>query len=115
MKIGIVGSRTITDYNAIKQVLDTIVQDGDEIISGGADGVDSLAERYAVDMGYSYTIYKPDWNKYGKSAGLIRNGLIVEDSDYIIAFWDGKSKGTMDTIRKAENSNKQVMKFIITN
>ncbi len=114
MRVGVIGSRSITDYNAIKQVLDTIVQDGDEVISGGANGVDTLAEQYAIDMGYEYTIYKPEWEKYGKIAGLIRNRLIVEDSDYIVAFWDGKSKGTMDTIRKAEAANKQVMKFIIS-
>lgn len=113
MRIGVVGSRDISDYDYVRLVLSTIVQPDDIIISGGAKGVDRLAERYANENDIECVVYKPDWDKYGKQAGLIRNGTIVEDSDYIVAIWDGESKGTMDTIHKAEVANKQVMKFVI--
>lgn len=113
MKIGIVGSRNIVNYKAVKQSLDEIVKDGDIIVSGGAIGVDSLAEDYADYRKLDKEIYKPEWDKYGKVAGLIRNSKIVESSDYIVAFWDGKSTGTLDTIKKAEAIGKQVIKIIM--
>jgi hypothetical protein len=114
MKVGIVGSRTITNYETIKEVLDKTLEKDDVIISGGASGVDSLAEMYARLNNLSCEVYKAEWDNYGKSAGFIRNSKIVEESDYIIAFWDGISKGTLDTIKKAENVGKQVIKIIVS-
>ena len=97
----VVGSRTITDYNYIKETLDYFLQNKSEItiVSGGARGVDSLAERYAKEHNYELKIFPADWDKYGKSAGYIRNDemhkYISQFSDRgIVAFWDGKSKGT---------------------
>ena len=97
----VVGSRTITDYNYIKETLDYFLQNKSEItiISGGARGVDSLAERYAKEHNYELKIFPADWDKYGKRAGYIRNDemhkYISQFSDKgIVAFWDGKSKGT---------------------
>lgn len=50
--------------------------------------------------------YLPDWDKYGKSAGFKRNTTIVEACDTLLAFWDGKSRGTQDSIAKAEKLGK---------
>lgn len=115
MKIAIVGTRAFTNYKAASKVLDGFVQDEDIIVSGGARGADSLAERYAEERYLDTIIFKPEWNKYGGSAGMIRNGQIVEECDYVIAFWDNKSKGTADTIRKAENTGKTVIKIDVSN
>lgn len=97
----VAGSRTITDYNYIKEILDYFLQNKSEItiVSGGARGVDSLAERYAKERNYGLKIFPANWDKYGKQAGYIRNDemhkYISQFSDRgIVAFWDGKSKGT---------------------
>lgn len=113
MKVGIVGSRSITDFEKIKEILDKTLEKNDIIVSGGAQGVDSLAEMYARLNNMQCEVYKPEWDKYGNAAGFIRNSKIVEESDYIIAFWDGLSKGTMDTMMKAENNNKQIIKILV--
>ena len=110
MKIGIVGSRGFHNYTAFKQLIQGMVTNKDMIVSGGCPkGADHLAELYAKEMKIDIKIFTPAWNKYGKSAGMIRNGQIVEESDYVIAFWDGKSIGTKDTIDKCANTGKYCM------
>lgn len=94
---GIVGTRTFIDYNKFYNTISHI-QDMTHIVSGGAEGTDKLAERYARDRNIPITVIKPQWELYGKSAGPIRNRQIVEASDVIIAFWDYSSKGTKSTI-----------------
>lgn len=99
MRIAVVGSRTFTDWNYAKKILDNWVFDGDTIISGGALGADSLARQYASRCPLVNLIeYKPDWDRYGRSAGYRRNKQIVNNSDMLIAFWDGRSKGTKHSI-----------------
>lgn len=74
------------------------------VVSGGAPGVDQTAEWAAVAMGFSVFSFAPDWTRYGKSAGMIRNAKIVEHCDELVAFWDGASRGTahsIDLARKA--------------
>jgi hypothetical protein len=78
----------------------------DIIVSGGASGVDTMAEKYALDNEYDLLVFKPDWNKYGKTAGPLRNTQIVEYATHVIAFVSEKSVGTYDTINKAKNNQK---------
>lgn len=78
------------------------------IVSGGAIGADKLAEEFSEEFDIPKKIFKPEWEKYGKSAGFIRNKKIVEASDIIFAFWDGISKGTKSTINLARESDKLV-------
>lgn len=101
MIVGIVGSRGFTDEAFMEQMVEDAVgiENIDCIVSGGAKGADSLGERLAIKHNIPTIIYKPNWLKYGKSAGMIRNKEIVEASDVVIAFWDGESKGTMNTIQ----------------
>ncbi len=105
MKIGIVGSRNYTEWVCFLGHMGSLFPFGkgiDLIVSGGAEGADTLAELYADRNEIKTKIIKPDWEKYGKQAGFIRNGEIIRESDIIIAFWDGVSKGTADTINKAK-------------
>lgn len=71
------------------------------IISGGARGVDAWAIEEAALLGFATGEIHAEWDKYGKGAGFKRNKDIVLTADEVIAFWDGKSKGTLDTIQKA--------------
>ena len=88
------------------QVLDEISPDS--IVSGGARGADSLAEKYAAEKGIPITVVPAEWDKYGKSAGYRRNVQIVAESDEVVAFWDGESKGTQHTIDIAGKAGKKV-------
>ncbi len=114
-KIAVIGSRSFNNYELLKDTLDKYDYfDGiDFIISGGAKGADKLAERYAKENGIKIKIFKPEWGKYGKKAGIIRNKKIVEEADIVLAFWDGKSKGTEFTINYANKLGKEMEVIII--
>ena len=77
-----------------------------EIVSGGAEGVDSIAEYWAYIHWVPCRVFKPDWKAYGKRAGAIRNKQIVDYCDKLLAFWDGKSKGTLISIEMAKAAGK---------
>lgn len=115
MRIGIVGSRSITDYDIISKNFFEYLSKNNleisdiEICSGGATGVDSLAKKLSIDYNIPIQEYLPDWKRYGRSAGIIRNGIIVDNSDIILAFYDGESKGTLSTINNARKKNKDVI------
>jgi predicted Rossmann fold nucleotide-binding protein DprA/Smf involved in DNA uptake len=97
MKLAIIGSRDFSDYEIVKQEF-LKLKEVTRIISGGAKGADALAEKISNEFDIPITIYKPDWNQFGRSAGPIRNKLIISDADYVLAFWDGVSKGTKSSI-----------------
>lgn len=106
MKIAVIGSRTFDNYCLLEKELNDF--DINKIISGGAKGADSLAEIYAKDKKIETLIFKPDWKRYGRGAGFIRNKLIIENCDFVIAFWDKKSKGTKNSLETAEKLNKGI-------
>lgn len=109
--LAIIGSRSFTDYSfAEKTILDIIRKNNIvvcKIISGGASGSDKIAEMFAEKYNIPIEIIKPDWTN-GKRSGVIRNTEIINKSNYIIAFWDGKSKGTLDSINKTKKLNKKI-------
>lgn len=109
MKIAIVGSRSFDNYQFLKKILDWY--DIDVVVSGGAKGADRLAARYAVEKGIELKEFLPNWDLHGRAAGFIRNKDIVKYADEVIAFWDGKSKGTAHSIQIAEDSCKPVHKY----
>jgi hypothetical protein len=129
MNIGIIGSRNFLDYKFLCERLDGLNFEITKIISGGAPGADSLAERYAKEKGIVPDIHKAAWydlnqtpvkiklDKNGKEynvlAGFNRNTKIVENSDLIIAFSVDFSSGTEDTIMKARKSKKPVLIYSI--
>ncbi len=100
MKTIIAGCRTFTDYATAKQVLDKI-QNITEIVSGAAEGADSLGERHAKENKIPLKQFPADWDTYKKAAGPLRNKEMAIYADVLIAFWDGKSKGTKNMIEQA--------------
>ena len=112
MKLAIVGSRTFDNYELL---VDTIFRNVNllsnvqSIVSGGATGADSLAERFAEEHLIEKIIFKPNWNFYGKSAGYKRNVDIVQNSDLVMVFWDGKSKGAEHDVKIAKDLKKQLI------
>lgn len=105
MILAVVGSRSFTDYQLLKEEIDKIRKDHkiEGLVSGGAKGADSLAEEYARKNGLEITVFYPDWKKYGRRAGYIRNEKIVNACDRLIAFWDGQSRGTNHSINMARD------------
>lgn len=107
MKLGIIGSRGFDNYDMVCKELETIEEQILIVVSGGAKGADSLGERWGTERGKEILIFKPDWGKFGKRAGYIRNEDIVKNSDKIIAFWDGVSRGTKHSIELAQKLGKE--------
>ncbi|MBE6589274.1 MAG: DUF2493 domain-containing protein [Ruminococcaceae bacterium] len=101
MKIAIVGSRDITSVN-----VGQYVRDDDEIVSGGAKGVDFCAAEYAREKGMVLTEFLPQYERYGRAAPIKRNEQIVDYADKVIVFWNGNSKGTLSVIKYAEKVGK---------
>ena len=115
MKLAVVGSRNFSDYELLKSKLDLIHKRKPItlIVSGGAKGADSLSERWAKENNVETLIFLPDWNKYGKKAGFLRNEDIIKNSDAVVAAWNGISKGTEHSINIAKKYNKSclIIKF----
>ncbi len=101
MKIAIVGSRNVTVDD-----IGRYISDVEEIVSGGAAGVDCCAAKYAKENGVKITVFPPQYERYGRVAPIIRNKEIVDYSDKIIAFWNGSSKGTLSVIKYAKKTGK---------
>ena len=104
MKLLIVGSRSIIDYDLSPYISDDV----DTIISGGAGGIDSLAEQYADLHRLSKYIIRPRYDLYGRSAPLKRNEQMVDIADAVLIIWDGCSKGTQYTLKYAKKMNKAI-------
>lgn len=85
------------------------------VISGGANGVDTLAEHWAKRNHLEFVAYLAQWKKFGKKAGIMRNHDMVEFCDVLISFWDGKSKGTLDTILYAKQLGVPTYVHLINN
>lgn len=109
MKIAIIGSRTFDDTAHLKAVMlshfSANVSDWShvtEVISGGAKGADKLGADWAREQGIKLTEYLPDWERYGKRAGFIRNEDIVKNADMVVSFWDSISKGTQNSLSIAK-------------
>jgi predicted Rossmann fold nucleotide-binding protein DprA/Smf involved in DNA uptake len=104
-RIGVVGSREFVNWKQLSAYLDKVCERGDTLVSGGAVGVDSYAQRYARERGLNILIFYPDYVHNGRGATFIRNKYIAESSDRIIAFYKkGKFQqgGTANTIEWAK-------------
>ena len=105
MKLMIAGSRSITDFDLSSHIPYNV----DTIISGGAKGIDMLAEQYAIDRKLSRYIILPNYSRYGKAAPIKRNQEMVDMADVVLVVWDGKSKGTLSTINYTKTQQKQLI------
>lgn len=104
MKLAIIGSRNCppVDIEAhLKYIPDTIV-------SGGARGADTYAREFAKKHNLQLVEYLPEYDKYGRTAPLVRNKLIVENCDCVLALWDGTSRGTKFTLDYAQKLGKPI-------
>ena len=114
MRIAIVGSRgaTVTEEE-LERVLPAGVT---EIVSGGAQGIDTCAARFAAARGIRLTIFRPAYDRYGRAAPLRRNEQIVTYADEVIAFWDGQSRGTAHALACVRREGKPLRIFpVLTN
>ena len=104
MKLLVVGSRSIKDFDLSPY----ISADVDTIISGGAGGIDSLAEQYADSRHLSKYILRPHYELYGRFAPIKRNEQMVDMADEVLVIWDGISKGAYYTFKYAKKMSKPV-------
>lgn len=71
------------------------------VVSGKARGADSLGEQWAKSNGIPVEEYPADWDAYGKRAGFMRNSDMANNAEALVAYWDGKSRGTKSMIELA--------------
>jgi len=86
-RVAVVGSRKFINWSQLSKTLSETLEEEDEIVSGGAIGVDSMAQRYAKEHGHNIHIYYPRYNRFGKGATFVRNRKIVENADLVLAFY----------------------------
>lgn len=113
MKTIIAGSRDIGNYMLVRQAvaLSGFKDQITEVVSGGARGIDRLGERYAKEEGIPYVVFTPEWEIYGKRAGILRNAEMADYADALIAIWDGESRGTKHMIDDARKKGLKVFVF----
>ena len=101
MKVAVIGSRGLY----VDHLKDYLPEGVTEIVSGGAKGIDTCAKDYALWHGLKLTEFLPEYEKYGRGAPLRRNITIIEYADLVLAFWDGKSRGTKYVIDNCKKRN----------
>lgn len=104
-RVIIAGGRDFADYALLSETMDDYlskVTDDIFIVCGQARGADTLGERYAKEHGYQVNYFPANWERFGKSAGYIRNTEMAKNADALVAFWDGHSLGTKHMIATAE-------------
>lgn len=114
-RVVVAGSRSITDTFTVEQYIRSNYPSDSaphhwncEIVHGGARGVDSAASEFATDYGLEQTVFEPEWDEHGKSAGPMRNAKMADYGDMLVAVWDGASSGTRDMIEKALDAGMDV-------
>lgn len=102
MKVIVAGSRKGIYAQYVYDKLDEILANVDKselvIVSGNARGVDRMGEGWAIDHGVRVELHPAEWQRYGKRAGFIRNDLMAQEADALVAIWDGASRGTKHMI-----------------
>lgn len=108
MKVIIAGGREITDYDLVLKAVLNAGFDITAVVSGGARGVDAMGERFAEEAGIQLFKFPADWDKHGRAAGPIRNQVMGDFADALIAIWDGQSRGTKHMIDYATKKGLKV-------
>lgn len=112
-RVVIAGCRDYENYEEARKFIDIYLskirkENQIIIVSGCARGTDLLGERYAEENGFNIEKYPAEWSKFGRCAGPIRNKKMAEIADFVIAFWDGKSRGTKSMIDLAKEYKKPI-------
>jgi hypothetical protein len=108
MKVIIAGSRSIRDMAVLEEAIKLAGYEITEVVSGGAGGVDSLGEEWALNHRIPcrrFTVEGFEWAR-GKDAGHKRNERMAIYGEALIAVWDGKSTGTSDMVRRMKAHGK---------
>lgn len=118
-RVAVVGCREYSNYEQASKYISYCIESIRKkynliFVSGGCRGADRAGERFALENGFAAECYPADWKTYGRAAGPIRNEKIAQLSDYIICFWDGKSKGTKSMIKYARKYNKPIRIIIVS-
>ena len=108
LRVAVIGSRNIQKADLSRYLPAETAM----LISGGAVGVDTLAEEYAAQRGLPIRIFRPNYALYGRKAPLVRNRQIVDCADLVIALWDGSSTGTVYTVNYAQERGVPVRLYI---
>ena len=102
MRTIVAGSRGLKDYGLVESAMARIHWKPSLIISGHANGIDSLGERWAKEHGVPLELYPALWHKWGRSAGYKRNEIMAKRAQALVALWDGSSLGTKHMLDIAE-------------
>lgn len=114
MRVIIAGSRNL--FPTSKQVEEAVWGSGfplTQLVSGGAAGVDTAGEKWALEVGRPIRIYRANWGEQGKAAGPIRNRAMAEYADALILIWDGKSRGSSSMLREMQRQGKPIFQVIM--
>ena len=103
--LGIVGSRQFANVELIEKVID-VLPVGTPIVTGDAKGVDTVAYLLGRELGNIPIRVTACWEAHGKGAGVRRNPIIIDIAYAVVAFWDGESTGTLNSMKHAFNSHK---------
>jgi hypothetical protein len=107
VKVIIAGSRTCHDGSLVWKALDESKFEITELISGGAQGVDTLGENWARSKNIPVKTYKPHYAiENPRVAPLLRNTDMARDGDALIAIWKDQSRGTAHMIECMEKAGK---------
>lgn len=110
MRVAVIGSRGLY----VEDLGSYLPEGATEIVSGGAQNVDASAREYALRHGLKLTEFLPEYSRYGRGAPLRRNIAIIESADLVLAFWDGRSKGTKHVIDNCKKRNIPVQIYGMT-
>ena len=114
--LAIVGSRLLSDAelfdNGIRKAIE-IWGEPHEVVSGGARGADTMAAQWARHNGIKIREFRPDWQKHGKAAGIIRNKNIIGAATHVLAFPSKSGKGTQNSIKLAKDRGKPLIVYWI--
>ncbi len=113
LRVIVAGSRGISDYETVKQAIDASGFVVESIVSGKARGVDTLGEQYAKEHKLPTHEFPAQWDREGRRAGFIRNALMADFADALVAVWDGQSRGTKHMINEMKKLDKLVHVAII--
>ena len=119
-RIIVCGNKDFKDRDFCLKKLKEIISgyENPEIVSGHARGADMFGEEFAEKEGIKCTVFKAEWNLYGKAAGPIRNKAMLtyamEETPVVIAFWNGASRGTKNMVEQARKAGAEVIIVPIT-
>ena len=101
--VAVVGSRSFAPLGLVSSFV-RLLPPGCSVVSGAAPGVDAAAEAEALACGLPVVSLPAAWSRFGRAAGMRRNGEVVARASLVVAFWDGVSPGTRDAIARARRA-----------